>query len=68
MSTEAMANGAQAQAKLEYVKPSFRTISLVAEEVMAVGCKLPSSAGPNTGPGGPRCTVPAPCLQYTGVS
>jgi hypothetical protein len=68
MSTEAMANGAQPQAKLEYVKPSFRTISLVAEEVMAVGCKLPASAGPNSGPGGTRCTNPAPCLQFNGVS
>jgi hypothetical protein len=66
MSSKAMGTDAEPQAKLEYVKPGFRTISLVAEEVMAVGCKLPSSAGPNFG--GPRCTLPAPCLQFTGVS
>ena len=65
MSSKAMGTDAEPQTKLEYVKPSFRTISLVAEEVMAVGCKLPSSAGPF---GGPRCTLPAPCLQFTGVS
>lgn len=55
------------ETKLPYVKPSFRSISLVAEEVMAVGCKLPSTNGPIGAPGG-SCTVPSPCLQFTGVS
>jgi hypothetical protein len=53
--------------KAEYVKPGFRTISLVSEEVMAVGCKLPASAGPNSG-GGLTCVHPTPCLQFSGVS
>ena len=62
-----MRTDAEPETKLEYVKPSFRTISLVAEEVMAVGCKLPSSSGP-LGGGGGSCTVPSPCLQFSGVS
>jgi hypothetical protein len=60
-------NDAPQEAKQAYVKPGFRTISLVAEEVMAVGCKLPSSNGPFGGGGG-RCTLPTPCLQFNGVS
>jgi hypothetical protein len=40
--------------KQPYQKPSLRTIDLVAEEVMAVGCKLPAGAGPVTG----GCLVP----------
>lgn len=54
------------EAKQVYVKPGFRTISLVAQEVMAVGCKLPASAGPLFT--GPTCTVNSPCLQYQNVS
>lgn len=54
--------------KLEYVKPAFRTISLVSEEVMAVGCKLPVARGSlGTGPGG-NCNIPTPCNQTTNVS
>lgn len=37
-----------------YEKPTLRTINLVAEEVMAVGCKLPSGSGPAPG----ACSVP----------
>jgi len=36
-----------------YEKPSVRTINLVAEEVLAVGCKL---ATPSNGPIGFACT------------
>ena len=32
--------------KKRYEKPELRTVSLVAEEVMAVGCKLGSGPGP----------------------
>ena len=42
--------------KLPYAKPRLRTIELVAEEVLSVGCKLA------TGPGGPigaTCTAAA---------
>jgi hypothetical protein len=53
--------------KQEYVKPSFRTINLVAEEVMVVGCKLPASGGP-LGGGAGTCTIPTPCNQFSGVS
>ena len=35
--------------KQPYLKPSFRTIDLVAEEVLAVGCKLPVGSGPAAG-------------------
>lgn len=32
-----------------YQKPRLRIISLVADEVLAVGCKLPAAAGPAPG-------------------
>ena len=32
--------------RLPYEKPSLRTISLIAEEVLGVGCKLPAGAPP----------------------
>lgn len=32
--------------KKPYEKPQLRVVSLVAEEVLAVGCKLGSGAGP----------------------
>lgn len=67
MSSAIRGQQGEPQAKLPYVKPSFRTISLVAEEVMAVGCKLPATNGPLGAPGG-SCTVPNPCLQFNGVS
>lgn len=35
--------------KQPYQKPSLRTINLLAEEVLAVGCKLPAGAGPAAG-------------------
>lgn len=41
-----------------YQSPSLRTIDLVAEEVMAVGCKLPSGSGPTAG----TCLAPQ-CFQ-----
>lgn len=47
--------------KKRYEKPQLRTVSLVAEEVMAVGCKL--SSGP--GPIGASC-VAVPCNQNRG--
>jgi hypothetical protein len=66
--TRSETNGdAETGTRLPYVKPGFRTINLVSEEVMAVGCKLPASAGPNSG-GGLTCTVPTPCLNFSGVS
>ncbi len=37
----------QVATKKSYEKPTLRTIRLVADEVLAVGCKL------NNGPGGP---------------
>lgn len=55
--------------KRPYVKPGFRTISLVSEEVMAVGCKLPTANGSLGGPGsGGSCSVPTVCVQVSGVS
>ena len=42
-----------------YEKPSFKTIHLVAEEVLAVGCKM---ATPSDGPIGFACTQ-ANCNQ-----
>jgi len=44
--------------KRPYEKPQLRTIELAAEEVLAVGCKLPTSPG---GPIGMTCTA-VPCL------
>ncbi len=40
--------------KQPYEKPSFRTIDLAAEEVLAVGCKLDGGPG---GPIGASCTA-----------
>lgn len=68
MSRETTTDGPPA-GKLAYAKPGFRTINLLAEEVMVVGCKLPASAGPfSSGPGGVSCTIPSPCQQFSGVS
>ena len=53
--------------KREYEKPSVRVLSLVAEEVMAVGCKLHGSGGPN--PAYPTsCILPGPCINVSNVS
>ncbi len=41
-------------AKLPYERPTLRSISLAAEEVLAVGCKLPDGPG---GPIGANCTA-----------
>ena len=41
-------------ARLPYEKPCFHTIDLVAEEVLAVGCKLAGGPG---GPIGASCTA-----------
>jgi len=54
--------------KLEYVKPRFRALDLVAEEVMAVGCKLPTSGGSFGTPPMGTCTVPGICVNFTNVS
>ena len=42
------------ETKRAYEKPQLRTIELVAEEVLAVGCKL-SNGGFNFG--APQCTM-----------
>lgn len=47
--------------KKRYEKPQLRTVSLVAEEVMAVGCKLGSGPGPI----GANCLA-VPCNQNRG--
>jgi hypothetical protein len=44
--------------KNDYEKPTIRRVSLVAEEVLAVGCKL----GTGPGPFGATCTA-VPCNQ-----
>ena len=68
MMSKATTGDAAPLAKLEYVKPGFRTISLVSEEVMAVGCKLPTANGSlGSGPG-TSCTFPTICVQVSGVS
>jgi len=43
--------------KLPYEKPDFRTIELVAEEVLAIGCKITGSNGQL----GAHCLLPASC-------
>jgi hypothetical protein len=48
---------AAAQRKQPYEKPALRTISLVAEEVLAIGCKLPTSL--------PILPIGANCLTTT---
>lgn len=47
--------------KKPYDKPQLRTISLVAEEVLAVGCKLTTA----TGPFGANC-LSVPCVVFRG--
>ena len=46
--------------KAPYEKPRLRTIELVAEEVLGVGCKLPGGPGPLAGTctTGPKCVTP----------
>ena len=48
--------GATRPARRPYEKPRVQAISLVAEEVLAVGCKLPDGPG---GPIGANCTASA---------
>ena len=47
--------------KTAYEKPRLRTIELAVEEVMGVGCKMPSGPGPVSGTCtvGPKCSTPA---------
>ena len=52
----------QARAKSIYQKPRLRVIELVAEEVLAVGCKLPGSGIRGFGNPGPTCKVPRTCF------
>lgn len=47
--------------KKPYEKPQLRTVSLVAEEVLAVGCKL----GTGPGPMGANCLA-VPCVNNRG--
>jgi hypothetical protein len=44
-----------------YQKPHLRTIDLAADEVLAVGCKLPAGSGPLFG--GPLCLLPTQCFE-----
>lgn len=46
------------QQKQAYEKPILRRISLLSEEVMAIGCKLPVGNGPA---GGGSCLTPVTC-------
>jgi hypothetical protein len=48
-------------AKRAYEKPKLRTIELVAEEVLAIGCKINGSADVNVGQ--PSCGIGVPCNQ-----
>lgn len=47
--------------KKTYKKPRLRTIELVAEEVLAIGCKQVTSGTAVGGP--PSCTIPTQCFQ-----
>jgi hypothetical protein len=47
-------NGATQSAKRPYEKPRVQAINLLAEEVLAVGCKLDNGPG---GPIEPNCTA-----------
>lgn len=49
--------------KKSYEKPRLRSIELVAEEVLGIGCK--TVAGDPTGASGGGCTNPA-CSMSTG--
>jgi len=49
--------------KQSYEKPRLRSIELVAEEVLGIGCK--TAAGDPTGAVGAGCTNPA-CSMSTG--
>jgi hypothetical protein len=50
----AEANSSSVQDRLAYEKPRLLVVDLVAEEVLAVGCKLESGPG---GPIGANCTA-----------
>ncbi len=47
------------EGKREYIKPKLRIIELVAEEVLAVGCKTPSGYSAPLNPG--SCIMPRSC-------
>ena len=49
--------------KKPYQKPRLRVIDLVAEEVLAVSCKLASGGIRNFGNSGPQCKAPRVCYQ-----
>lgn len=51
-----VASGQKGRTRQQYEKPSLLVISLVAEEVLAVGCKLD---GGGSGPIGASCTASA---------
>ncbi|MEW5736900.1 MAG: hypothetical protein AB1921_18800 [Thermodesulfobacteriota bacterium] len=46
--------------KLPYEKPVLRSIELVAEEVLVVGCKTAGGVKGFSNPG-PSCTMPVRC-------
>ncbi|MFP4476236.1 MAG: hypothetical protein ACLFOY_11815 [Desulfatibacillaceae bacterium] len=45
-----------------YEKPRLRVIELAAEEVLAVGCKLPPPGGRGFGNPAPSCLEPRRCF------
>jgi len=49
--------------KKPYVKPVVHVIEIVADEVLAGGCKTSSTAGPNQPIFGNTCTNPGICSQ-----
>lgn len=52
----------KASAKQGYVKPTLRAIELVTDQVLGVGCKMASVAGPNSGEFSyGTCLAPSPC-------
>lgn len=48
--------------KRTYRKPQLRAIALAAEEVLAVGCKLPPPGGRGFGNPTPSCLTPRRCF------
>ncbi len=54
------AEGKKGTRKRAYEKPKLRTIELVVEEVLALGCKLPSGS---LGPIGTSCVSQPKCYK-----
>jgi hypothetical protein len=45
-------------AKRDYSKPTLRTIELLTDEVLGIGCKTAGMGGPEQ----VQCTIPAQCF------